>query len=218
MVGSCSAFSSPPTTCAAKLQSIFVNLSPQRAEFLYSVRDMRSPEEIPEVSRHELESVCREMKINKAPGIDGISTIALRAAIELFRQVFDACIQERMFPRTWKRQRLVLIPKGNNPQDTSGYSPLRMIDTARKLLQRIICRRLEAFLGEEFLSDHQFGFRFRTARSSHSTLKTHSTLRIGMPRWLLLIVRTIRTTYWILLGTTLRIECSYMTRTMVGSP
>ena len=62
----------------------------------------------------ELKSVCREMKINKAPEIDGIPNITLKVAIdsnaELFRQVFDACIQERMFPRIWKRQRLVLIP------------------------------------------------------------------------------------------------------------
>ena len=61
---------------------------------------MWSEEEIPEVSRQELESVCREMKINKAIGIDGITNIAIRAVIEsyteLFREVFGACIQERM--------------------------------------------------------------------------------------------------------------------------
>ena len=66
---------------------------------------MRSPEEISEVSRQELESVCRKMKINEAPGIDG------------------------------------------------------MIDTAGKLLERIICRRLDASLGEGGLPEHQFGFR-----------------------------------------------------------
>ena len=82
--------------------------------------------EIPEVSRQELELVCREMKINKAPGIDGIPNIVLKATIEsnaeLFREVFDACIKERMFPRIWKRQRLVLIPKGNNAQDDTVHS------------------------------------------------------------------------------------------------
>ena len=62
------------------------------------------------------------MKINTTTGIDGISDIALKAAIEsntkLLRQVFDACIQESTFPRIWKRQILVLIPKGNNALDT----------------------------------------------------------------------------------------------------
>ena len=79
------------------------------------MRDMQSPAAIPEVNRQKLESFCREMKFNKTPGIDGIPNIVLKAAIvsniELFRQVFDGCVQERMFPRIWKRQRLVLIPK-----------------------------------------------------------------------------------------------------------
>ena len=48
------------------------------------------------------------MKINKTPMIDGIPNSAFKATIEsnteLFREVFDACIQERMFPRIWKRQ------------------------------------------------------------------------------------------------------------------
>ena len=72
---------------------------------------------------------------------------------ELFKEVFDACIQEMMFPRIWKRQRLILIPKGNNAPNASGYRPLCLIDTAGKLLERIICRRLEACLGGEGLSD-----------------------------------------------------------------
>ena len=48
-----------------------------------------------------------------------------------------------MFPRVWKKQRLVLIPKGNNTQDTPGYRPLCMIDMAGKLLERITYKRLE---------------------------------------------------------------------------
>ena len=74
------------------------------------------------------------MKINKAPGFDGIPNIALKAAIESNTE--RSCIQERMFPRIWERQRLVLIPKGNNAHDAS-----------------VICKILEAFLGEEGLTD-----------------------------------------------------------------
>ena len=77
------------------------------------MRDLRSPE----VSSQELVSVCREMKINKA---------AIESNTELFRDVFDACIQETMFPIILKRQTLVHIPKGNNAQDASGYRPLCM--------------------------------------------------------------------------------------------
>ena len=52
------------------------------------MRDIRSPEEIPEVSRQELESVCGEMKINKTPEIDVIPNMALKAAIESNTELF----------------------------------------------------------------------------------------------------------------------------------
>ena len=94
--------------------------------------------------------------------------MALRAAIksnsELFREVFDASFQKRMFSRIWKRQRLVLIPKSNNAQDASGYHPLCMIEAVGELLEKIIYRRLEATLTEEGFAERQFGF--RKARST----------------------------------------------------
>ena len=102
-----------------------------------------SHDDIPEVSGQEFDAVWREMKLRKAPGIDGIPNVALKVAIEnnfeMFRKVFDICIQERKFPRIWKRQRLVLIPKGNGAHDATGYHPLCMIDTVGKLLDKIIC-------------------------------------------------------------------------------
>ena len=49
----------PATTYSAKLQSSIENLFPWRAEMIYSVQDMGSPEEIPEISEQELDSACR---------------------------------------------------------------------------------------------------------------------------------------------------------------
>ena len=133
-------FRPPATTYAAKLQSIIV----------------WSTEKIPEASWQKLESVYREMKINKKPGIDGIPNIGLTATIEsnteLFGQPFDICFQKRMLPRIVKRQRLFLIPKGNNAKYASGYRPLCIINTVGKFLKRIISKRQETYLGEEGLS------------------------------------------------------------------
>ena len=73
------------------------------------------------------------MKLNKTPEINGIPNIELKAAIgnntELLRQVFDAFFQEKTFPKIWKRQTLVLIPKGKHAHVASRYRPLCMIDT-----------------------------------------------------------------------------------------
>uniref|UniRef100_A0ABD2X9G9 Reverse transcriptase domain-containing protein n=1 Tax=Trichogramma kaykai TaxID=54128 RepID=A0ABD2X9G9_9HYME len=51
-----------------------------------------------------------------------------------------------LLPSGWKRQRLVLLPKpGKPPDEPSSYRPLCMLDTAGKILERIICGWLEAF-------------------------------------------------------------------------
>ena len=87
-------------------------------------------------------------------------------------------------------------------------------------MERILSRRLEAFLGEKGFSDRQFGFwkgrstidaiemlmttakdaisgkRWLEARSSHWMLRTDLTLRLRMSHWLPLMLRTYRATYW----------------------
>ncbi|CAB0033685.1 unnamed protein product, partial [Trichogramma brassicae] len=61
----------------------------------------------------------------------------------------------------WKRQRLVPLPKpGKPPDEPSSYRPLCMLDTAGKILERIICDRLEAFTERPGgLSERQYCFR-----------------------------------------------------------
>ncbi|CAB0034884.1 unnamed protein product [Trichogramma brassicae] len=76
-------------------------------------------------------------------------------------RVYTMCLETGVFPSGWKRQRLVLLPKpGKPPDEPSSYRPLCMLDTAGKILERIICDRLEAFTERPGgLSERQYGFR-----------------------------------------------------------
>ncbi|KAL7299675.1 hypothetical protein TKK_0007433 [Trichogramma kaykai] len=71
------------------------------------------------------------------------------------------CLETGVFPCSWKRERLVLLPKpGKPPDEPSSYRPLCVLDTAGKILERIICGRLEAFTERPGgLSERQYGFR-----------------------------------------------------------
>ncbi|GBO99081.1 Probable RNA-directed DNA polymerase from transposon X-element [Eumeta japonica] len=100
---------------------------------------------------------------NKAPGLDGVPNIALKtsikAASELFLDVYNTCLKEGTFPRKWKQQRLVLLPKGKKPpEEPSSYRPLCMLDTAGKIFERIIHQRIEAIV-DPLLADNQYGSR-----------------------------------------------------------
>ena len=74
-------FRTPATTCAARLRSIVCYRFQRKVDIIYSVGDMRSPEQ-------EFDSACRELKLNKASGIDEIPSITLKAAIESNTELF----------------------------------------------------------------------------------------------------------------------------------
>ncbi|CAB0032949.1 unnamed protein product, partial [Trichogramma brassicae] len=124
----------------------------------------RAEEPIPAVALEELKGAQSRIKECSAPSPDGIPNSALKIAIaarpDIFMRVYTMCLETGVFPSGCKRQRLVLLPKpGKPPDEPSSYRPLCMLDTAGKILERIICDRLEAFTERpEGLSDRQYGF------------------------------------------------------------
>jgi len=61
----------------------------------------------------------------------------------------------------WKTAKLVLVRKNGKPlSEPSTYRPLCMINTAGKLLEKIVEARIRDFLEKhELLSSNQYGFR-----------------------------------------------------------
>ncbi|XP_015509714.2 uncharacterized protein LOC107216897 [Neodiprion lecontei] len=152
----------PSPTCPQLLERIVSTLFPRQREFIYSSLQINS-EDIPPVTEEELMEACNRVGNNKAPGLDGIPNIALKTSIKaapkLFLETYDSCLKEGIFPRRWKQQRLVLLPKGKKPPDEpSSYRPLCMLDTAGKILERIIHQRIDAVV-DPLLSENQYGFR-----------------------------------------------------------
>ncbi|CAB0043481.1 unnamed protein product, partial [Trichogramma brassicae] len=124
----------------------------------------RAEEPIPAVTLEELKGAQSRIKERLAPGPDGIPNSALKIAIavrpDIFLRVYTTCLETDIFPSGWKRQRLVLIPKpGKPPDEPTSYRPLCMLDTAGKILEKIICDRLEDFTERPGgLSERQYGF------------------------------------------------------------
>lgn len=81
--------------------------------------------------------------------------------------MYNSCLQEGVFHKNWKKQRLVLINKGKgDPCTPSAYRPLCMLDTAGKLLEKMLKPRISAAVQRAGnLSLKQHGF-----RRGHSTI------------------------------------------------
>ena len=112
----------------------------------------------------ELKRAGGRLKANAAPGIDGLPNEILKEVIgvypEILLGVFNSCLRKGRFFADWKKQRLVLLRKGNkHPGDASSYSPICLLDTMGKLLVEMILQRLQGHMvRENGLSENQFGF------------------------------------------------------------
>lgn len=121
--------------------------------------------EVPTFTQKELEEAANALKNRKAPGPDGIPVEAIKVAVatcpQMMLKVYNTCLEEGVFCKRWKQARLVLINKGKGEQRlASSYRPLCMLDTAGKLLEKLLKTRLEAAIRVAGgLADTQFGFR-----------------------------------------------------------
>lgn len=108
----------------------------------------------------------RRLPAGKATGPDGLTNESIllfsRLRPQLFIKTFNACLARREFPLRWKTARLVLLHKGpGKPLDEpSSFRPLCMLDTAGKLLDRLVLIRLNQQLDDtgQWYED-QYGFR-----------------------------------------------------------
>lgn len=171
-----SKFNAPLTTCSSTLRNIVEGLFPEKPDVSFDCRQPQPGEEIPAVTAEEVQQAAQMLKDSKAPGPDGIPNAAIKAAMQahpqVFAEIYDECLKKGIFPGVWKIQRLVLLPKGlKNMKDPSAYRPLCMLDSAGKVLEKIICNRLEeAKERAGGLAQNQYGF--RKARSTTDAIKT----------------------------------------------
>jgi hypothetical protein len=160
--------STPREMCPVKLKAIVQELFPDHNPITWPEmtqnRNAQS-EDDSDLSMEELLEAAKGLKLNKAPGPDGIPNAAVKVAVKTCPQVFlgtmKRCLEGGQFPDCWKRQKLVLIPKpGKAAGGPSSYRPICLLDTLGKLFEKIILRRLTKVTeGVNGLSEKQFGFR-----------------------------------------------------------
>lgn len=157
------------------LQNIVNTLFPTQPDLIPARTSLRNTINFSPVTEDEVIEVVKKFGVNKAPGPDGIPNIALKLAArtqpDMFADLYNSCLKEGIFPAPWKQQRLVLIPKGSkHPNDLLAQRPLCMLDNMGKLLERLICNRLETAIEQAGgLANHQYGF--RKARSTIDAIK-----------------------------------------------
>lgn len=164
----------PPILNEAKMDRIVNTLFPTHPARPPD-NTMVQRQEIPAFSPEELNIAVQSLQNKRAPGPDGIPAEVLKVTAQtsshLMLNMFNSCLKEGVFPKNWKKQRLVLISKGKgDPDSPSAYRPLCLLDTAGKLFEKLLKPRLIAAVQTSGdLSDRQYGF--RRGRSTIGAIK-----------------------------------------------
>lgn len=120
----------------------------------------------PDVKTQEIETALFAQAPNKAPGPDGIKTIALQKAwkqVPTFRrrlkQLIRSSLRNGYFPRIHRTGRTLIIPKpGKDPSQVKSYRPITLLNTMGKLMEKIVQKRLYHIVCHH-LPPNQFGSR-----------------------------------------------------------
>jgi hypothetical protein len=116
-----------------------------------------------EITTYETQQAIRKLKLNKAPGPDGISNNAIKQAsaslIPLYTALFNRILNYGTLPSQWKASNMKLVYKGKGDRaDPAGYRTLCMENTQMKLLASIVNTRIAQYIDNK-LPDEQYGFR-----------------------------------------------------------
>lgn len=119
----------------------------------------------------EIRCIIKNMKNNKAPGLDNINNTVLKhlpkKGVVKLTHIYNACLNFGHFPTKWKEAKVIALPKPHKDNTLpSNYRPISLLSAMSKILERIILHRLSSHIEEhKILPNEQFGF-----RRGHSTV------------------------------------------------
>lgn len=116
------------------------------------------------VSLDEVKKCIADIK-STSTGSDGINIDMLLLCspviLPYVTNIVNSCLLESQFPELWKLARIVPVPKNDNVSDLSELRPISILPCLSKVLEKIMCEQIRAFIdkGDSILPSHQSGFR-----------------------------------------------------------
>ncbi|GBM97576.1 RNA-directed DNA polymerase from mobile element jockey [Araneus ventricosus] len=136
-----------------------------------------SPNKFKNVKPSEITDYLKKIKINKTPGMDGITNkmlknLPLKIILKL-TNIYNYLFKFNYFPNCWKTARILPILKpGKDPTHAVSYRPISLLPTLSKLGEKFILNRYMKHANQiKIPIPQQFGF---TAQLS----TTHQLLRV----------------------------------------
>lgn len=112
----------------------------------------------------EVANIIGELKANKAPGLDLITTKTLKILANDIKKPLTYLINKIFelghFPRSLKKGLIKPLFKKGDPTQVSNYRPITLISNIAKIVEKIIKKRIVAYLDKyHLISEKQYGFK-----------------------------------------------------------
>ena len=118
--------------------------------------------DIPPIIHSEVQTAINQMKRNKAPGIDQLTTdIIILGGEEVIQEMvtlFNDILKEKRIPKEWKEAKVILLFKKGDKNEVKNYRPISLLSHMYKIFIRVLNNRIERVLDENQTRE-QAGFR-----------------------------------------------------------
>ncbi|KAH1028359.1 hypothetical protein HUJ05_001719 [Dendroctonus ponderosae] len=127
-------------------------------------------EDIPEITQDEINNCLKNMKNNKSPADDKMSTENIKlggsALLKIVSKLYNACLRNSITPDQWNKSIIILLHKKGDIAQIENHRPIILLSQIYKLFMRIVTKRLRAELD---IHQHieQAGFRKGYGTSEH---------------------------------------------------
>jgi exonuclease III len=116
----------------------------------------------PSVLKSEIMTAIKEMKKNKAVGVDGIPAEFLKSLGEnATQELIELCMEmyeQGIWPEDFTKVVMIPLQKKANAVECEDYRTISLISHASKIMLKVLTRRID-YKVKDFLGQNQFGFR-----------------------------------------------------------
>ena len=117
-----------------------------------------------EVTEEKVEQAIRNLKANKAAGVDELESSYVKGSMEglvrPLRILFEKSLTDGKIPREWKEANVTAVFKQGARKKPENYRPVSLTSQVGKVMEKIIKKELVTYLeGNGLICETQHGFR-----------------------------------------------------------
>ena len=140
-----------------------------------------APFNIPPIAVHEVGKHISLLNNKKSTGPDEISSYILKLSlpyiVEPITYIYNLCIAQNIFPSSFKKAKVIPLPKSNLVSDLNNYRPISLLPVLSKILEKHVHGHFISFLEmHKLLHPFQSGFRHNHSCTTALTLLTNKWL------------------------------------------